>query len=187
MVAPGAARGSIYAYTTTGGEELKRVARECAMPDALVVVDLDRMATKEMPFQWKKGRRLSFDVRVRPVKRISKDGYFRAGAEVDAYLAEAQQRHPEGPSKADPIIREDVYRRWLHERFGDSAKVDAAKMVTCERRKSHLGAKSSEGPDVVWHGDLTVQDGEVFAAKLASGVGRHSAFGYGMLLLRPAA
>jgi len=33
---------------------------------------------------------------------------------------------------------------------------------------------------------LTVTDGEAFARLLAKGVGRHTAYGYGMLLLRPA-
>ena len=35
-------------------------------------------------------------------------------------------------------------------------------------------------------GILTVTDSAAFAALLARGVGRHRAYGYGMLLLRPA-
>jgi CRISPR system Cascade subunit CasE len=34
-------------------------------------------------------------------------------------------------------------------------------------------------------GELTVADPDAFSALLARGVGRHRAFGYGMLLLRP--
>jgi len=33
-------------------------------------------------------------------------------------------------------------------------------------------------------GTLSVRDPEAFAAALAAGVGRHKAFGFGMLLLR---
>ena len=43
-----------------------------------------------------------------------------------------------------------------------------------------------EGPDVGFSGVLVVHDGEKFARLLSHGVGRHTAFGYGMLLLRPA-
>ena len=35
------------------------------------------------------------------------------------------------------------------------------------------------------HGALTVTDPDAFAALLARGVGRHRAYGYGMILLRP--
>ncbi len=59
-------------------------------------------------------------------------------------------------------------------------------MVDFERRNVLRGGRAHEGPDVTWHGELTVLDGDKFAARLAAGVGRHSAYGYGMLLLRPA-
>ena len=36
------------------------------------------------------------------------------------------------------------------------------------------------------HGTMTVTDPAAFAQLLAHGVGRHRAYGYGMLLLRPA-
>jgi CRISPR system Cascade subunit CasE len=44
---------------------------------------------------------------------------------------------------------------------------------------------ASEGPDATIHGELTVTNSEAFGRLLATGVGRHSAYGYGMLLLRP--
>ena len=51
-------------------------------------------------------------------------------------------------------------------------------------RKRH--ARYSEGPDVVMRGVLTVTDPDAFSNLLAHGIGRHRAYGYGMLLLRPA-
>ena len=42
-----------------------------------------------------------------------------------------------------------------------------------------------EGPDATVHGTMTVTDPTAFARLLAHGVGRHRAYGYGMLLLRP--
>ena len=42
-----------------------------------------------------------------------------------------------------------------------------------------------EGPEALMRGTLRVTDPAAFAALLARGVGRHAAFGFGMLLLRP--
>jgi CRISPR system Cascade subunit CasE len=38
---------------------------------------------------------------------------------------------------------------------------------------------------VTFHGELVIKNPELFAERLAKGVGRHAAYGYGMLLLRP--
>jgi CRISPR system Cascade subunit CasE len=42
------------------------------------------------------------------------------------------------------------------------------------------------GPDAVFKGEIQVTDGEAFARLVTRGVGRHRAFGFGMLLLKPA-
>jgi len=42
-----------------------------------------------------------------------------------------------------------------------------------------------EGPDAIVHGVLVIHDPAAFSALLVRGVGRHRAYGYGMLLLRP--
>jgi CRISPR system Cascade subunit CasE len=187
MPAPGATSGTVYTYARTDEASLRQTARECAMPDALIVCDPEQLATKEMPETWSKGRRLAFDLRVRPTKRLLKPaGLFGKGAEIDAYLAEALRLHPDGRSNENPVERESVYRAWLVERLGAAATLDEARMIRFERRPIVRGKTSREGPDVTWHGELTVFDGEAFGARLASGVGRHAAFGYGMLLLRPA-
>jgi CRISPR system Cascade subunit CasE len=47
-------------------------------------------------------------------------------------------------------------------------------------------ARILERPDAVFEGRLAVADPDAFRARLARGVGRHRAFGFGMLLLRPA-
>ena len=113
-------------------------------------------------------------------------GSLPKGAEVDAYLVEAMRRFPAGrPPLEGRIAREEVYLRWLKERLQDAARVDAARIVSFERRKALRGATQREGPEVVWHGELSVLDSSAFSARLASGVGRHAAYGFGMLLLRP--
>lgn len=46
-------------------------------------------------------------------------------------------------------------------------------------------SRGAEGPEALMKGILRIEDADAFAALLTRGVGRHSAFGYGMLLLRP--
>jgi CRISPR system Cascade subunit CasE len=53
------------------------------------------------------------------------------------------------------------------------------------RRALTVEGRQGGGPDVILAGELTVADAEGFLALLARGVGRHRAFGFGMLLLSP--
>ena len=48
-----------------------------------------------------------------------------------------------------------------------------------------LHERHSEGPDAVMRGNITVTDSDAFTRLLSHGIGRHRAYGYGMLLLRP--
>ena len=56
--------------------------------------------------------------------------------------------------------------------------------VEGQRHLTPTGKKGG-GPDLVIAGELNVSDPAAFRALLARGVGRHRAFGFGMLLLRP--
>lgn len=186
MVAPGAANATLYAYTQTDQASLVQIAQDTGMPDALAVCDPTRLAAKAMPQTWTKDRPLAFDLRARPVKRLMKPaGLFPKGAEVDAFLLEALRRHPDGPSPNDKIDRETVYRHWLAARLGEAATVTLARLVRVERSVAFRNGQKREGPDVTFHGELVIRDGDAFADRLAKGVGRHAAYGYGMLLLRP--
>ena len=186
MVAPGAAKATLYAYSELDQASLVQTARETGMPDALAICDPTRLAAKAMPERWTAGRRLAFDVRVRPVRRlIAPAGAFSKGAEIDAFLLAALRRHPDGPQPDDRIDREEVYRQWLAERLGTAAEVMQARMVRFERSATSPRGKWRDGPDVTFHGELVIRDSDGFAERLAKGVGRHAAYGYGMLLLRP--
>jgi len=187
MVAPNATFAALYAYTRSDRGTLVQTARECGLPDALAVCDPDRLAIKTMPERWSEGRRLAFDLRARPVRRLIKPaGGFPKGAEVDAFLVEALRRFPERPPAEDGPEREATYAEWLAARLGGAVRLEEVRMVRFERRTVLRGHKSLEGPDVTFHGELTILDGGKFADHLASGVGRHCAYGYGMMLLRPA-
>ena len=186
MVAPGAANATLYAYTAMDHASLTQTALETGMPDALAVCDPSRLAVKAMPESWTEGRRLAFDLRVRPVKRLLEPvGVFPKGAEVDAFLIEAIRRYPSGPPSEDRIDREFVYRQWLDERLGKAATVIQVSLARIERDVALRGGRELQGPDVTFHGELIIGNRDVFLEKLAKGVGRHAAYGYGMLLLRP--
>ena len=187
MIAPGASAGSLYAYTLSDQASLRQTARESALPDALAVCDPARLAVKTMPESWTRGRRLAFDLRTRPVRRLLKPaGKFAKGAEVDAFLSEVLRRFPDGPPAQGGTDRETVYRNWLAKRLESAAMLNQVRVARLERSIVQRGSKSLEGPDVTFHGELVITDATAFAKTLAAGVGRHTAYGYGMLLLRPA-
>jgi CRISPR system Cascade subunit CasE len=53
------------------------------------------------------------------------------------------------------------------------------------RRGADRKPKVLKRPDVTLTGHLRVTDGEAFMKLLASGIGRHKSFGFGMLKIRP--
>lgn len=191
MVAPGQATGNLYAYSRSDARDLTETAQEAALPETLAVCDLKQLAAKSMPDEWREGRRLAFDLRVRPVSRLFKPaGGFGKGAELDAFLVEALRRFPDGPADDKAMLasgrtREAVYAEWLAQRLGPAARLDEARLVRFSRHHAARGSTVTEGPDATIHGALTILDPSAFAERLARGVGRHGAYGYGMLLLRP--
>lgn len=192
MVGKDKRQATLYAYAHTDEAALRQTAAETGTPDALALLALSDLRTKPMPAAWKEGRRFAFDVRVRPVRRLLKplEGSakpFRKGAEVDAFLVAALRNATDGEAGApvEPMTRESVYRAWLAERLAGAARLDGASLVSMQRTRISR-TRTAEGPDAVFHGELTVTDGDAFARLLAKGVGRHTAYGYGMLLLRPA-
>ncbi|MEC5293084.1 MULTISPECIES: type I-E CRISPR-associated protein Cas6/Cse3/CasE [unclassified Aurantimonas] len=198
LVAQGAERASLYAYSTSTGAALADAARTFASPEADGICDPELLESKVMPDIWRKGQRLGFDVRIRPVSRLlkplpkSKGEAFRKGAEIDVFLAEALRLLPteagdDGTMQAAGRNREVVYNDWLAARLGASAVLEAGTTRLAHFRRSRIvrTAKGPDGPDAILQGTLTVLDPDMFTEKLAKGIGRHRAYGYGMLLLRP--
>lgn len=192
---------SLYAYSGQDRETLLGTARAVAPPESHGVLGFDDLATKTMPDRFRSGQRLGFDVRVRPVRRLSRDRHdsqcgrvLRKGSELDAFRLELLRRSPDGWRRADSlagrngISRQSVYSNWLAERLEAAASVDTAgcRLVDFRRARAWRGkGRGSEGPDATLQGELVVQDPEEFAKKLRCGVGRHRAYGYGMLIARP--
>lgn len=180
----------VLGYAAVPHEVLVERAKTFADPTAWGVCDLDGAASKPMPDHLPSGSRLGFFVRTCPIRRIAKRGPMTRGrAEVDAFLAKAWEV---GPDTA--LEREEVYREWLVEELAKdgAAKVLQATMTTFrlgrlhrrtqgEQRKGHR----TQRPDVAFEGELEVSEAEGFRHRLERGVGRHRAFGFGMLLLAP--
>ncbi len=188
--------GTLYGYAAADAAALCEAAAAFACPLQSNVLPAARIESKTMPTTWQAEQRLGFEVLIRPVVRPkkrrldprgAKGGPRSAGAETDVWQWEAE-KHPRGEMKCS---REAVYTDWLAaqlERRGGAALDKAAtrltsfqRVRTARKRRAH----ATEGPHAVLQGTLTVTDPDAFACLVAHGIGRHRAYGYGMLLLRP--
>ena len=168
----------LLGYSPEPGQILLEQARTFANPLALGVTRIeDLQHAKSMPNEWRPGRRLGFELVVCPTSR-------KEGHEKDLYrhhmerLAEGEQ----APS------RETVYREWLEKQMGDAARLENISLGEFRFVSQHRrGIKIKlDRPQALLKGALTVADSDAFNRLLARGIGRHRAFGYGMLLLKPA-
>ena len=190
---------ALYAYADVDADVLRHTAAAAAPPDCLAVMDPQKMQSKHMPPVFKHSRRLGFDVRFRPVRRLRQDltdpqtgQCLSKGSEVDAFRLEVIRRFPRGWEDASAtaskngVTRQSVYVEWLAERFGDAVAVEECTLVAFRRSRAIRGTgRGPEGPDATLHGMLAVLNPKAFAQILRNGIGRHRAYGYGMLLLRP--
>jgi CRISPR system Cascade subunit CasE len=187
------AEQGLFAYTDLSPDELHRAAA-LAPPDAAAALGLGAtrfhqgLNVRPFPTRWPVGNVLGFDVRVRPVIREG-----QSGKERDAFLAAVEKSG--GAARA----RNEVYVRWLGEQFARQggaqmidARLDRFRLLDVVRKTQRTGAKDEPrsarrvgGPDAVLIGHLRVTDLDAFAAVLARGIGRHRAFGFGLLLLHP--
>jgi CRISPR system Cascade subunit CasE len=177
----------LLAYSTQA--EAMRAAVALATPEVADILGLDAtsqspgLLIRPFPKSWKAGQMLSFEVRARPVVR-------KDDKELDAFLS-AVQRMPD-----TVLSREAVYADWLKRQFEGAAELHEVGMtefkLSAVLRRGALqteGARPKrpvQGPDSVFTGVLQVRDSDAFAALVARGIGRHRAFGFGMLLLKPA-
>jgi len=197
MVLPRATEGHIYAYSNSDQGALKAAAQTYALPEVAAVCDWLKMETKQLPSEWRTSQRLGFEVRIKPVSRIaspltnSRGPTFANGAELDAFLIEALRRFP-ATEKGEELMaqagrtREAVYADWLAARLKGVATLEPkVSMAHFERRRAARQSYAPEGPEATLQGNLMVEDPVAFTALLAKGIGRHKAYGFGMLLLRP--
>ena len=182
----GGSHGCLYGYGTVDAAALREATDLYADPLQSRIIPPHSIDSKAMPAEWTVGKRLGFEVRVRPIVRRTDKAECRPGREWDAFQLEAV-RHPK---REMPRSREEVYADWLRRQFEirGGAALESATLVSFQRNRAirRRHARYSEGPDALMRGNLVINDGDAFARLLAQGVGRHRAYGYGMLLLRPA-
>jgi len=181
------ARQGLLAYSDQAPATLRDNAA-LATPDVAQALGLDSLAVRPFPTSWTSGQPLSFEVRVRPVLR-AKDGRER---DVFLHAVEAE------PTAEQTLIRETVYAEWLRKQFAeqDAAQLlqvgmDAFRLSRVIRRAgpNETGKRKTRtpsGPDTVFKGQLRIGESNAFTRLLTRGIGRHRAFGFGMLLLKPA-
>lgn len=191
----------VLGYGSADADELRRRAEEFAEP-AFAGTWSD-LQSKEMKLALAPGRRFGFEVRVCPVVRLASDRElplrarkegettglhrFRAGSEVDVYLRDLGEEGLEAGA-----TRRESYERWLREQMApavDIVNLDLLRFQLSQLFRRTQGrdrkGRRLKRPDATFTGDLEVREPSAFASLLAQGVGRHRAFGFGMLLLRP--
>ena len=166
-------------------------ARLFADPACYSIVDWERFAQKPLPNEWTLGQRIGFDTRVCPVKRKSGTSGLREKAEVeiDAYLSYLETIR----ERKEILSRFQVYEEWVR------AQCDAALAVRClqvgvrsfqlvamQRRNQAREIRSAiRRPEALISGIFEIVSPSAFQAFLRRGIGRHRAFGFGMILLKP--
>jgi CRISPR system Cascade subunit CasE len=187
MVRLGNRPTQVLAYSTHAPTLLREQALTFAEPEVVKIIGLAGMADKQMPDRFATGRRLGFTLRARPTIRTDVDGDRTRTRERDAFLAAISETTPrDGPSRGE------VYQQWLGKRLRaggcepEHLVLEGFRLTTTLRRDKARRLHPLSGPDASFTGILAVTDSDRFAALLTHGVGRHVAFGFGMLLLRPA-
>jgi CRISPR system Cascade subunit CasE len=149
-----------------------------------------------LPSQWHCNQRVGFEIRVCPTIRQDRDGDRATSRERDAYLVAIEKK-----SSEDHLSREKVYLDWLNKRLFPSARISEENIRAVMRqfrilslqRRGHPGNETSKRPlvsmkfpEAVLTGELVIDDPVGFNVLLSKGIGRHKAFGFGMLKLSPA-
>jgi len=187
------AEQGLLAYTHLDATGLAQLVA-LADPDVAAALGLGQtrqhggMNVRAFPAKWAVGHTLGFEVRVRPIIREGK-----TGRERDAFLAAAEKSQGSVPDRGE------VYVQWLRDAFarqGGAELIDARmtryQLLGVTRRSQRGSAEDVRqsrlvgGPDAVLAVQLRVTNPQTFAHLLANGLGRHRAFGFGLLLLRPA-
>ena len=173
-------RVKVLGYAAADAAAMRACVSETAEPEVSACI-LD-IASKLMPSEWHEGRRYRFQLRVAPTrqghhadgKRFERDAMALAGEKADRY---------------------ETYLSWLSERLQGAASIESCEMTgfrimrACRRAVVGSGkrpAKAVSLPDAKFEGTLKITNPVLFADTLRTGIGRHKAFGFGALMLKPA-
>lgn len=176
-------RGEVLGYATTDAGHLIDHAKTYAMPAAWTALEPDSIASKPMRQDWEPGERLQVDVLACPVSR--KDGH-----EKDVFLRALDRMGDEAPSRAE------VYVEWFRRQWGDAVAIEHVDLMGFGRFRMLRLAQPDPGsgmrqahrverPFAEFRATVSIAHPRQFSTLLARGLGRHRAFGFGMVLLSP--
>lgn len=175
-------RQEVLAYARVDADALLAHAQAYSLPAAWEGLDAAGMASKPMPMAWRCGQRLRIEVMACPVSRHD-------GEEKDVYLRALDRLGDTAPARGE------VYRAWFARQWVGAARLEHVELLGMHARSVLLRRARNEGgnrltvverPQALLAATAEVENGDNFAAVLARGIGRHRAFGFGMVLLSPA-
>jgi CRISPR system Cascade subunit CasE len=192
-------KGTLMGYSHASPDDLITAAglQPTAMAGLVRALAPDRLEARAMPHTWRTNQELDLEVRIRPIvrSRVGR-GRSKGGREVDAFVLRAPPQI-KGDDKDGTSIgaRKAAYCDWLRgelDRGGACHLLDArmsgfqrTRLLTRPKIEDGRSAASSEGPDALMHARIKIKDPDAFAKLLQRGIGRHRAFGFGMMLLSP--
>lgn len=174
-------RHEVLAYAYTDAATLMQHAQAFASPLAWAALDAHGMASKPMPDAWQPGQSVRVEVLTCPVTRHGDE-------EKDVYLRALDRLGDAAPKRGE------VYLAWFANQWAGAARLEHIELLGMQAQSTLLRRDRSQGrnrlkrvqrPQALFVANATVENGERFAALLARGIGRHRAFGFGMVLLAP--
>lgn len=173
-------RRELLAYAKEDAATLIAHAQAYAKPEAWAALGADGVAGKPMPTTWRLGQRLRLEVLACPVSRRGKE-------EKDVYRRTLDRLGDQSPTRAE------VYRAWFERQWASAVQLTKVELLgmraqvrTLRRARNGTNRlRVVERPEALFAADAVIIDPERFQLLLARGIGRHRAFGYGMVLLAP--
>jgi CRISPR system Cascade subunit CasE len=182
-------RQELLAYATEDAATLVTHAQAFAKPDAWAVLGADGVAGKPMPTAWRVGQRLRLEVLACPTSR-------QGDEEKDVYLRALDRLGDKAPARGE------VYQAWFERQWGSAVQLANVELLGMRARVRMLRRARDgsnlpracgdrprlrvvERPEALFAANAVIIDPECFQTLLARGIGRHRAFGYGMVLLAP--
>jgi CRISPR system Cascade subunit CasE len=173
-------RQELLAYAKEDAATLIAHAQAFATPQAWAALDADGVASKPMPASWRAGQRLRVEVLACPVSRQGDD-------EKDVYLRALDR------SGQDTPARGEVYQAWFARQSASALQFERVELLGMTSRVRLLRRARNgtnrlrvvERPEALFAAEAVIADPERFQVLLARGIGRHRAFGFGMILLSP--
>lgn len=168
---------TLYGYCRHDADELRRRHQAFASPAQDHAMPAAGIQTKVMPTEWPEGTDIAFELRCRPLRQ-------HHTKELDAYRW-LKEKQPD----AD-VSRVDAYVGWLEDQFErrGTAVLKHASLEQYQQSQTWTSPNHATPflPETVMRGVITITDGKNFTKTVATGLGRHRAYGFGMLLIKPA-